>query len=110
MSAIMLCLLETAYGFVVMQVVAGSLLAGILISANLLVLRQSLPKLNRLSSLVFLSHCILYTALNLNVIIQVQGQSIVFPNKSGCGCDIVFLGVHSDFRENKLITMLSLPD
>ena len=72
MSAVMLCLMETAYGFVVMQVLAGSLLAGILISANLLVL-----------DIIYLSRCILYTALNL-VIIQVQGQSIVLPNKSEC--------------------------
>ena len=30
--------------------------------------------------LCVLSHCILYPALNH----QVQGQSIVFPNKNGC--------------------------
>ena len=49
------------------------------------------------------SHCILYLALNLDIIIQVQGQSIVLTRVDE-DCDIEFLGVHYDFRENKLVT------
>ena len=47
-----------------------------------------LAKLNRLSSSVLLSH--LYPALNLDIIIQVQGQSIL--TRVDVDCDIVFLG------------------
>ena len=90
----------------VVQVLAGSLLAGILISANLLVLVIYLGSDHQFCCLTVF--CTLPSTWISSFKFKVS--RLFCLTRVDVDCDIEFLGVHSDFRENKLATMLSLPD